>query len=74
MWILILNLSWQVISSPLLEADSHPVYLRTHSASVRVEGFATRADCHAYQLNVPIQVNGVDTPYTITGRSCIYVG
>jgi len=70
MYSLIVAITWS-LSGPVLEVDGHEVYVRTHSGSIEVAGFASLAACTSYRLQLPpFLVNGTQVPYTVTGSSC----
>jgi hypothetical protein len=75
MYTLILFLAWSLPTDPLVEIQDatglHQVYLRTHSGSVTIPGFSTWHDCQNFKFNVPVTLNGVPMPYTVSERRCV---
>jgi len=71
MYALILALAW-TNDAPILNVDGHDVYLRTSQATVTIHGFASAADCEAYNTTTLPQIlaSGVPVDYQITHRRC----
>jgi hypothetical protein len=68
-YVLVLLISW-TNPGPIVNVDGHDLSVDTTATHVRVHGFTTLAACQAYQLTLPVTLNGSPFAYQITGRSC----